>query len=102
MAQKIGMKQVNTHPAAYQKTRKLLSQHTKKVHIYLTRHEKIAKLRRRTSQVHFAKIHFGQIHFKKKLGETHFERIHFGKIHFWKIHFGKTHLGKHTLGKHTF
>ena len=35
---------------------------------------KLAKLRRHASGVHFALIHFGKIHFGK---------IHFGKINFW-------------------
>ena len=48
---------------------------------------KLAKLRRHASCVHFALIHFGKIHFKE--------------IHFGEINFGVYTLRKYTLGKYT-
>ena len=44
---------------------------------------KLAKLRRHASWVHFAKIHFGEIHFGKiHLKKYTLEKINFGGIHF--------------------
>ena len=63
---------------------------------------KLEKLRRRASQVLFAKIHFWKIHFQKiHFWEIPFRKLHFRKILFWKIHFREIHFRKiHFQKKH--
>ena len=53
---------------------------------------KLAKLRRHASRVHFAKITLDRYTLENTLKRIHFGKINFGGIHFDEIHFGKIYL----------